>query len=253
VAIGTLQLRRTEVDPFTDKQITLLGTFATQAVIAIENARLLNELRRSLEQQTATSEVLSVISSSRRDLAPVFHAILENATRICEATFGSMLLRDGDGFRRAALHNAPPQFEEFIENAPILRRGMAPSVDRAVDTGQVSHTLDAAVEEPNAPIARYAGARTLLDVPMLKGNEAIGILGIYRQEVRPFTDRQIELVTNFAAQAVIAIENARLLNELRESLQQQNRDCRCAQDYQSLRVRFADRVSDTYRVRRKTL
>src|SRR5262249_52761392 len=189
VAIGTLQLRRTEVDPFTDKQITLLGTFATQAVIAIENARLLNELRRSLEQQTATSEVLSVISSSRRDLAPVFHAILENATRICEATFGSMLLRDGDGFRRAALHNAPPQFEEFIENAPILRRGMAPSVDRAVDTGQVSHTLDAAVEEPNAPIARYAGARTLLDVPMLKGNEAIGILGIYRQEVRPFTDR----------------------------------------------------------------
>src|SRR5262245_56890243 len=130
---------------------------------------------------------------------------------------------------------------------------MAPSVDRAIDTGQVSHTLDAAVEEPNAPIARYAGARTLLDVPMLKGNEAIGILGIYRQEVRPFTDRQIELVTNFAAQAVIAIENARLLNELRESLQQQNRDCRCAQDYQSLRVRFADRVSDTYRVRRKTL
>src|SRR5262249_15230962 len=177
--------------------------------------------RQSLEQQTATSEVLSVISSSRGDLAPIFHAILENATRICEATFGSMLLRDGDVFRRAALHNAPPQFEQLIKTSPILRRGMAPSVDRAVDTGQVSHTLDAAAEEPNAPIARYAGARTLLDVPMLKDNEAIGILGIYRREVRPFTDRQIELVTNFAAQAVIAIENARLLNELRESLQQQ--------------------------------
>src|SRR5262249_36185968 len=219
--IGAISIYRQEVRPFTDKQIALVTNFAAQAVIAIENARLLNELRESLDRQTATSEVLSVISSSRGDLAPIFHAILENATRICEATFGSMLLRDGDVFRRAALHNAPPQFEELIKTAPILRRGMAPSVEPAIDTGQVSHTLDAAAEEPNAPIARYAGARTLLDVPMLKGNEAIGILGIYRREVRPFTDRQIELVTNFAAQAVIAIENARLLNELRESLQQQ--------------------------------
>ena len=219
--IGTITIYRQEVQPFSDKQIELVRNFAAQAVIAIENTRLLNELRDSLGRQTATSEVLSVISSSRGDLAPVFHAILENATRICEATFGSMLLREGDVFRRAALHNAPPQFEEFIKNAPILRRGMAPSVDHAIDTGQVSHTLDAAAEEPNAPIARYAGARTLLDVPMLKGNEAIGVLGIYRQEVRPFTDKQIALVENFAAQAVIAIENARLLNELRELLQQQ--------------------------------
>src|SRR5262249_34710620 len=177
--IGAFVIYRREVRPFTDKQIALLQNFAAQAVIAIENTRLFNELRDSLGRQTATSEVLSVISSSRGDLAPIFHAILENATRICEATFGSMLLRDGDVFRRAALHNAPPQFEELIKTAPILRRGMAPSVDRAIDTGQVSHTLDAAAEEPNAPIARYAGARTLLDVPMLKGNEAIGILGIY--------------------------------------------------------------------------
>jgi adenylate cyclase len=220
VAIGVIALRRTEVQLFTKRQVALLQTFADQAVIAIENARLLNELRDSLGQQTATSEVLSVISGSRGDLAPVFRAILENAIRICEATFGSMLLREGDGFRRAALHNAPRQFEEFNKNAPILRRGMAPSVDHAIDTGQVSHTLDAAAEEPNAPIARYAGARTLLDVPMLKGNEAIGILGIYRQEVRPFTDRQIELVKNFAAQAVIAIENARLLNDLNKLNQQ---------------------------------
>ena len=219
--VGAIVIYRQEVRPFTDKQIALVDTFAAQAVIAIENTRLLNELRESLGRQTATSEVLSVISSSRGDLAPVFHAILENATRICEATFGSMLLREGDVFRRAALHNAPPQFEEFIKNAPILRRGMAPSVDHAIDTGQVSHTLDAAAEEPNAPIARYAGARTLLDVPMLKGNEAIGILGIYRREVRPFTDKQVSLVQNFASQAVIAIENARLLNELRESLEQQ--------------------------------
>jgi class 3 adenylate cyclase/putative methionine-R-sulfoxide reductase with GAF domain len=218
--VGAIVIYRQEVRPFTDKQIDLVQNFAAQAVIAIENARLLNELRDSLGRQTATSEVLSVISSSRGNLAPVFHAILENATRICEATFGSMLLREGDGFRRAALHNAPQQFEEFNKNVPILKRGMASSVDHAIDTGQVSHTLDAAAEEPNAPIARYAGARTLLDVPMLKGNEAIGILGIYRQEVRPFTDRQIELVKNFAAQAVIAIENARLLNDLNKLNQQ---------------------------------
>jgi GAF domain-containing protein len=228
VLIGVILIYRQEVRPFADKQIELVKNFAAQAVIAIENARLLNELRDSLDRQTATSEVLSVISGSRGDLAPVFHAILENATRICEATFGSMLLREGDVFRRAALHNAPPQFEEFIKNAPILKRGMAPSFDHAIDTGQVSHTLDAAAEEPNAPIAKQAGARTLLDVPMLKGNEAIGVLGIYRQEVRPFTDKQIALVKNFAAQAVIAIENARLLNELHqrtddlgEALQQQ--------------------------------
>jgi GAF domain-containing protein len=235
--IGALSLSRQELRPFTDKQIELVKNFAAQAVIAIENSRLLNELRESLDRQTATSEVLSVISSSRGDLAPVFQAILENATRICEAAFGSMLLRDGEAFRRAALHNAPPQFEELNKNAPILRRGMAPSVDHAIDTGQVSHTLDAVAEEPNAPIAKYAGARTLLDVPMLKGNEAIGILGIYRQEVRPFNDRQIELVKNFAAQAVIAIENARLLNDLNKLNQQ-------------LEQRVADQVGEIERMSR---
>jgi GAF domain-containing protein len=221
VLIGAFGIYRQEVRPFTDKQIALVQNFASQAVIAIENGRLLSELRDSLGRQTATSEVLRVISSSRGDLTPVFHAILENATRICEATFGSLLLCEGEAYQRAALYNAPPQFEEFNKNAPILRRGMAPTVDHAIDTRQVRHTLDAAVEEPDAPIARYAGARTLLDVPMLKADEAIGIIGIYRQEVRSFSDTQIELVKNFAAQAVIAIENARLLSELRESLDQQ--------------------------------
>ena len=221
VLAGAIIIYRQEVRPFTDKQISLLTNFAAQAVIAIENARLLNELRQSLEQQTATSEVLKVISSSPGDLAPVFHAMLENATRICEATFGSMLLREGDAYRRAAQYNAPPNFEEFCKDTPIVRRGIAPSVDRVIDTRQASHILDVATENPNEPIGKFAGARTLIVVPMLKDNEAIGVLGIYRQEVRPFSDRQIELVTNFAAQAVIAIENTRLLNELRQSLQQQ--------------------------------
>jgi GAF domain-containing protein len=222
VLIGAFSIYRQEVRPFTDKQIALLENFAAQAVIAIENARLLNELRRrttdlseSLEQQTATSEILRVISSAAGELKPVFDAILENATRICDAAFGSMLLCEGDAYRRATVHNAPPEFQKYSDDTPIVRRGMAPAVDRVVDTGRVSHILDVASENPNEPIARFAGARTLLVVPMLKDDETIGMLGIYRQEVRPFTDKQIELVQNFASQAVIAVENARLLNELR--------------------------------------
>src|SRR5262249_1262662 len=228
VTIGVLTLNRSEVRPFTDKQIELVTTFADQAVIAIENVRLFEaeqqrtrELSESLEQQTATSEVLKVISSAAGEPKPVFDAILENATRICEAAFGSMLLCEGDVYRRATVHNAPPEFQKYSDSTPLVRRGTAPAVDRVADTGQVSHILDVASENPNEPIAKFAGARTLLVVPMLKDNEPIGMLGIYRQEVRPFTEKQIALVQNFAAQAVIAIENARLLNELRESLERQ--------------------------------
>ena len=221
-ALGVIVVGWTEAGPVPKVQEELLKTFADQAVIAIENTRLLNELRESLEQQTATSEVLKVISSSPGELEPVFQAMLENATRICEANFGSMLLCDGDAYRRVALRNAPKKFAEFSTHSPILRRGRArTTVDRAIDTRQTVHILDLAEEDPDEPIAKFGGARTTLAIPMLKENEPIGVFGIYRQEVRPFTDKQIELVKNFAAQAVIAIENTRLLNELRQSLQQQ--------------------------------
>ena len=221
--IGVIALTRSAVQPFTDKQIELVTTFADQAVIAVENTRLFDEvqartreLSEALEQQTATSEVLQVISSSPGELSPVFQAMLENATRICEATFGSMVLYDGDSFHRVAMHNAPPAFAKFNETAAPIRTHGNPTLTRLVKTKQAVHVADLAIDGPDEPIAKYAGARTLLVVPMLKENELIGGIGIYRQEVRPFSDKQIALVENFAKQAVIAIENVRLLNELRD-------------------------------------
>ena len=216
--IGSFTVYRQEVRPFTEKQITLVTNFAAQAVIAIENARLLDELRQSLEQQTATADVLRVISASPGDLTPVFAAMLENATRICNASFGSMVLREGDGFRRVALHNAPPEFIEYNAKHPHIALAGSSTLHRIATTKQTVHLP---VEDPETPLAKYAGARTVLGVPLLKDNELIGVFGIYRQEVRPFTEKQVELVQNFAAQAVIAIENTRLLNELRQSLEQQ--------------------------------
>ncbi|MGC1699355.1 MAG: GAF domain-containing protein, partial [Pseudolabrys sp.] len=225
--IGVIEIDRQEVRPFTDKQIELVKNFAAQAVIAVENTRLLNELRQrtddlsgSLEQQTATSEVLKVISSSSGKLEPVFQTMLANATRICEAAFGSMLLVEGNVFRRVALHNAPPEFIEFHKKTPVIPLDQVHDLNLLLETRRPVHIADAA-GTADSPIVKYGGARTLVIVPMLKESGIVGAIGIYRQEVRPFTDKQIELVTNFAAQAVIAIENARLLNELRESLQQQ--------------------------------
>jgi signal transduction histidine kinase len=218
--IGAICIYRQEVRPFSDKQIALVKNFANQAVIAVENTRLLSELRESLQQQTATADVLKVISSSPGELERVFHAMLENATRICEASFGNLLLYEGGAFKRVALHNAPQAWAADVERDPAVPR----SVDilyRIADTKQVIHVADFAIENPEAPIVKFAGARTVLVVPMLKDTDLIGAIGIYRQEVRPFTEKQVELVSNFAAQAVIAIENTRLLNELRESLRQQ--------------------------------
>src|SRR5262245_906288 len=232
--IGVLGLSRSEVQPFTDKQIELVQDFAAQAVIAIENARLLNELRQrtddlseSLDQQTATSEVLSVISSSPGDLKPVFEAILANATRICDAKFGNLVLSEGDAFRIAALHGASPAFAEARRPGTVIRPGPGHSLHRAASTRQPVQIADIRAEPAytNSPqryaVLDLAGARTILAVPILKEDKLVGLIDIYRQEVRPFTNKQIELVKNFAAQAVIAIENTRLLNELRESLQQQ--------------------------------
>jgi GAF domain-containing protein len=219
--IGAITIYRQEVRPFTDKQIELVTNFAAQAVIAIENTRLLNELRESLEQQTATSEVLSVISSSPGELEPVFQAILQNATRICEAKFGTLYLREGDVFRFVAEVGTPPELVEAQKRRGSFQPQPGGYLQRIMQTKQVSYSADAAAETVIGVAARLGGARSLVAVPMLKENALIGALVIYRQEVRPFTNKQIDLVKNFAAQAVIAIENTRLLNELRESLQQQ--------------------------------
>jgi len=219
--VGAYVIYRQEVRPFTDKQIELLKNFAAQAVIAIENTRLLNELRESLQQQTATSEVLKVISSSPGELEPVFKAMLENATRICEAKFGLLLRFDGQAFQFAAEVGTPTALAEFVRNRGSFQPIAGSHLEQVMRTKQVSHTIDYAAEGIRAPPVTLGGARSTVDVPLLKDDELVGVFSIYRQEVRPFTDKQIELVKNFAAQAVIAIENARLLSELRESLQQQ--------------------------------
>ena len=232
--IGAIAIYRQEVRPFADKQIELLTNFASQAVIAIENARLLSELRESLQQQTATADVLKVISSSPGELQPVFDAMLANATRICEAKFGTLYLHDGDAYRAAAMCNTPPAFAEYLRRGPI-HPGPGTGLDRITRTRQLAHLADITVEQAYieadplfVTAVEAAGYRTVLVVPMLKEGQLIGAIAIYRQEVRPFTDKQIGLVQNFAAQAVIAIENTRLLNELRqrtsdltESLEQQ--------------------------------
>ena len=234
---------RQEVRPFTDKQIALVQNFAAQAVIAIENARLLNELRQrttdltertgdlteALEQQTATSEVLQVISSSPGDLQPVFATMLGNAARICDAKFGNIFRWDGDAMHLVATHNTPPAFAEYRTRRPLPLKPNLP-FGRMVEAKAVVHCADAAAlpayteqRDPDVVAAvELGGIRTFVAVPMLKENKLIGALIVYRQDVRPFTDKQIELVKNFAAQAVIAIENARLLNELEgQSLEQQ--------------------------------
>ena len=227
-------MQRKTVRPFTDKQIELVETFADQAVIAIENVRLFDEvqartreLTEALEQQTATSEVLQVISSSHGELEPVFQTMLENAVRLCDAKFGILNLYDREAFRTVAVHKVPPAYAERRRREP-LRPHPGTAHAEVVRTKQVVHisdarTLPAYLEGVPQPVGLVdvGGARTLLIVPMLRENDLIGTIVIYRQEVRRFSEKQVELLGNFAKQAVIAIENTRLLNELRGSLQQQ--------------------------------
>jgi two-component system, NtrC family, sensor kinase len=231
--LGVIMIYRLEVNPFTDKQIALVETFADQAAIAIENVRLFealqqrtNDLTESLQQQTATADVLKVISASPGNLEPVFQAILASATQICQAGFGTLNLYEDGAYRSVALHNPPPQFKTRLGEVihPHPDSGLA----YVARTRQIAHIEDIKTQKPYlegnpavVALADLAGARTLLIVPMLREDDLVGSISIYRQEVRPFTDKQIALVQNFAAQAVIAIENTRLLNELRESLQQQ--------------------------------
>jgi GAF domain-containing protein len=230
-----MTLGRDSVRPFTDKQIELATTFADQAVIAIENTRLLNELRQrttdlteSLEQQTATSDVLKVISSSSGELQPVFHALLEKATHLCAAKCGNLYIAEGDAFRTTAMHNVPAAFAEARARNPVVHPESGSTLDRIAKTKRAVHIPDVTLDrgfierQPRfVSMVELGGFRASLAVPMLKDGAVVGTIMIYRQETGNFSDKQIELLQNFAAQAVIAIENARLLSELRESLQQQ--------------------------------
>jgi GAF domain-containing protein len=231
--LGVIEIYRTKVHPFTDKQIALVQNFAAQAVIAIENARLLNELRQrtsdlteSLEQQTATAEVLRLISSSPGELNPVFEAILENAVRICDAKFGNLWLRETNKVRIVAIKGGSQEYRNYLFSDPLLEPDARSTMGRAVHNKEVVQVEDISTEPTyglrmRVATIEIAKGRTLVAVPMSKDDQVIGVIAIYRQEVLPFTDKQVELLKNFANQAVIAIENTRLLNELRESLEQQ--------------------------------
>jgi signal transduction histidine kinase len=235
--VGNIGIFRREVRPFSERQIELVKNFAAQAAMAIENARLFNELRQSLEQQTAASEVLDVISSSAGELEPVFSKMLENATRACDASFGTLNLWDGTELDLVA-HNVPREFMR------LRKKTMRPHPDTpmatTIRTHKVGHFPDLkalpayAAGVPNVvAVVDAAGGRTMVVVPMLKESELIGMFALFRQEVRPFTDRQIALVENFAKQAVIAIENARLFDEVQQrtrELSQSLENLRDAQD-----------------------
>ena len=224
--IGVIHIRRKEVRPFSDKQIALLKTFADQAVIAIENVRLFKELQvrnrdltEALEQQTATSEILRVISSSPTDLQPVFQTILDNAVRLCEAQNGAMFRFDGETLRGVALYNVSPAMEAYVLGTPF-RPGRESAVRRVALERRLVHVPDV-LADPELTAYRTGpyrdqGMRSVLAVPLLKENDLIGAIVIHRKEVRPFTDKQIALLKTFADQAVIAIENVRLFKELQE-------------------------------------
>ena len=221
--MGALALQRTEPRAYSGKQIELVETFADQAVIALENARLLNELRESLQQQTATADVLKVISRSAFDLRIVLRTLVESAAQLCEAQQAIVTQRGNDGlYRLAASFGFPEEFDEYMRQNP-LAPGRATTTGRVALEGKMVHIPDVLADPEYAfPKGQQLGGyRSNLGVPLLRDGVPIGAFVLMRPVVKPFSDKQIELVQTFADQAVIAIENVRLLNELRESLQQQ--------------------------------
>jgi signal transduction histidine kinase len=225
--VGVIIIWKRRVEPFTERQIELVETFADQAVIAIENVRLFNETKEALEQQTATTEILKVISSSPSDLQPVFDAIMENAMRLCDASLATVGLYDGKFYRHLAQRGGSPEYAKFLFGGPFEPNPES-ALGRMITERQPFHIADyrelPLYKEGNpraVATVEVGGTRTFLAVPMLKERQVLGGITIWRSEVRPFTQRQIDLVKTFADQAVIAIENARLFNETKEALEQQ--------------------------------
>jgi class 3 adenylate cyclase/putative methionine-R-sulfoxide reductase with GAF domain len=242
--LGYISASRPDVRTFTEKEITLLESFAAQAVIAMENARLITETREALQRQTAAAEVLQVISSSPGELKPVFETMLAYAVRICEAKFGTLFLCVGDDFRVVAEHNTPPALVELHQREPTISVGPNTSLYRSKKAKQPIQIADLTAEpacferDPNrVALVELGGYRGVLSVPMVKEGEVIGAINMYRQDAGTFSDNQVELVKNFAAQAVIAIENTRLLDDLNKLNQQLER-------------RVADQVSEIERMSR---